>query len=454
MSGAGRGARGGRDHAVLGERDRTVLGERYRAVRGLTVKICRPLAVEDHVVQSMPDVSPTKWHLAHTSWFFETFVLEPGLPGYRSPDPLYRSLFNSYYVAVGPRWFRPERGLLSRPTVEQVYAYRKHVNDHMARFLETADEATLTRMAPVVELGLHHCQQHQELILTDGKHVLSRNPLSPVYRERRHEPGTVTPLGWKPFAEGLYEIGHEGPDFAFDNEGPRHRVFLEGFRIADRLVTNGEYLGFMKDGGYARPELWLSDGWATRVREDWRAPLYWTSDGDGWKEFTLSGLRDVDPAEPVCHVSHYEADAYARWTGARLPTEAEWEVAAADAAADEPTMGGFLESERFHPAPADLRHPAPTKRPHPAPADRHPGLRQLYGEVWQWTQSAYLPYPGYQPPEGALGEYNGKFMSGQMVLRGASCATPASHARRTYRNFFPPQARWQFLGIRLAADAR
>jgi ergothioneine biosynthesis protein EgtB len=413
---------------------RESLRERYRAVRGATERLCEPLAVEDQVVQSMPDVSPTKWHLAHTSWFFETFVLEPGLPGYRSPNPLYRSLFNSYYVAVGPMWFRPARGLLSRPTVAEIHAYRRHVDEHLDRFLATADEVTFNRMAPRVELGLHHCQQHQELILTDLKHVLSRSPLYPVYRDRRQEPGEISPLGWKPFAEGLYEIGHEGPGFAFDNEGPRHRVFLEGFRIADRLVTNGEFRKFMEDDGYARPDLWLSDGWAVRAAEDWQAPLYWTLEDGGWREFTLSGLRDLDPVEPVCHVSHSEADAYARWAGARLPTEAEWEVAAAD----EPTAGGFLESGRFHPAPADLR----------------PGLRQLYGEAWQWTQSAYLPYPGYRPPEGALGEYNGKFMSGQMVLRGASCATPASHARPTYRNFFPPAARWQFLGIRLAADAR
>jgi ergothioneine biosynthesis protein EgtB len=408
---------------------RADLLERYRSIRRTTEALCEPLAVEDYVIQSMPDASPAKWHLAHTSWFFETFVLEPGLPGYRSLDPRYRTLFNSYYYTVGPMHLRPERGLLSRPTVAQIYEYRRHVDQHMERFLETG--ALLEQLAPVVTLGLNHCQQHQELLLTDLKHAFWKNPLFPVYRNGEEKAGEGVPLRWIPFSEGVRSVGHDGDGFAFDNEGPRHRVFLEAFRLGHRLVTNEEYLAFMKDGGYERPEFWLSDGWAARMQEKWDAPLYWFSKQGAWKQFTLAGVRDVQGTEPVCHVSYYEADAYARWAGARLPTEAEWEVAAEDA----PVSGGFLESGRLHPGPATEER----------------SLTQLFGEAWQWTQSAYSAYPGYRPLEGALGEYNGKFMSGQMVLRGASCATPRSHARPTYRNFFPPSMRWQFVGIRLAS---
>jgi ergothioneine biosynthesis protein EgtB len=382
----------------------------------------------------MPDVSPTKWHLAHTSWFFETFVLIPTLPHYSPFHPMYGYLFNSYYNAVGERHARPQRGLLTRPTVEEIYQYRAHVDEHMQALLLNGDEARLAAVADVIELGLHHEQQHEELLLTDLKHVLSCNPLRPAYRELPSSPaGTSGPLGWQAYPGGIAWLGHDGAGFAFDNELPRHRVFLEPFRLGTRLVTNGEYLAFMADGGYTRPELWLSDGWNTVNAQDWQAPLYWEQRDGNWHEFTLGGLRPVAPNAPVCHVSYYEADAYARWAGARLPTEVEWEVAAA---ALRPA-GNFVESEAFHPVPAP-------------PGD---GLRQMYGDVWEWTASAYSPYPGFRPTAGALGEYNGKFMCSQLVLRGGSCATPLSHIRASYRNFFPPDARWQFSGIRLANDA-
>jgi ergothioneine biosynthesis protein EgtB len=374
----------------------------------------------------MPDVSPTKWHLAHTTWFFETFLLRPRLAGYRVFDEAWDFLFNSYYEAVGPRHPRAERGLISRPGAEEVRAYRAHVDAAMARLLEAGG----AEVEALTELGLNHEQQHQELLLMDIRHVLSRNPLQPAYAPGEQAKAKTTALGWVGFEEGLYEIGHAGPGFAFDNEGPRHRVFLEAFRIADRLVTCGEYLGFIEDGGYARPELWLSDGWATVKAEAWEAPLYWRRIDGGWSVFTLHGPQPIQPAEPVCNLSHYEADAYARWAGKRLPTEAEWEVAAA--AAPSADAGQAL---------------------HPRPAGPGPGLRQMAGELWQWTSSAYLPYPRYRPAAGAIGEYNGKFMSGQMVLRGGACITPEGHARISYRNFFPPAARWAFSGLRLADDA-
>jgi ergothioneine biosynthesis protein EgtB len=383
----------------------------------------------------MPDVSPTKWHLAHTSWFFETFVLAPFAPSYTSPDPRYAFLFNSYYVQAGERHCRAQRGLVTRPTVDEVFAYRAHVDEHILSLIERigadADHPALL----VIELGLHHEQQHQELLLTDVKHVFWMNPLRPAYAPRAPEllPSTP-PLHWHPVPEGVYRVGHEGDGFAFDNEGPPHRVFLESFRLASRLVTSGEYLDFVEDGGYRRPELWLSAGWAAVQERKWEAPFYWERGADsGWTEFTLAGMRPLDLGEPVCHVSYYEADAFARWAGYRLPTEAEWEVAARGA----PVNGTFVEARRFHPAPAsdDVQSAAP---------------HQVYGDVWQWTQSPYVAYPGYVPPAGAIGEYNGKWMSDQWVLRGASCATPRSHARVTYRNFFPSDARWQFTGIRLA----
>jgi ergothioneine biosynthesis protein EgtB len=408
------------------------LSWRYREVRRATESLAASLSPEDCQLQSMPDASPVKWHLAHTTWFFETFVLESGAPGYRPFHPQFRVLFNSYYNTVGDQYPRPERGLLSRPSLEEVFAYRAHVDERMQTLLNRELRAE-DPAASVIELGLHHEQQHQELILTDVKHGLSCNPLRPAYRDVvSPAAGTAGALRWNNFAAGVYEIGHNGDGFAFDNEGPRHRVALNAFEIASRPVTNAEYVEFIDDGGYRRPELWLSDAWATVQQRRWQAPLYWQPGEHGWDVFTLTGLRAVAPAEPVCHVSLYEADAFARWRGCRLPSEAEWEVAAAP----EPVVGNFVEQGVFHPAAA-------------AGAG---GLEQIYGDVWEWTQSAYGPYPGYRAVAGALGEYNGKFMCNQMVLRGGSCATPASHMRATYRNFFYPDSRWQFSGIRLARD--
>ncbi|MBI1354929.1 MAG: ergothioneine biosynthesis protein EgtB [Acidobacteria bacterium] len=396
--------------------------------------LCEPLATEDYVVQTMPDVSPPKWHLAHTSWFFETFLLKPNLPGYRELDPLYNYLFNSYYEAVGERHPRPQRGLLSRPTVAEVFAYRRHVDEAMGELFARADEALQWELAALIELGLHHEQQHQELLVTDFKHILAMNPLHPAYRERAPEPPVdAPPLGWKEIDGGVREIGFEGAGFCFDNELPRHATLLRPFRLADRLLTNGEYLEFVEDGGYRTARHWLSLGWSAVLEQRWEAPLYWRKLDDGWRQITLAGLQPLDPAEPVCHVSYFEAEAYAAWAGKRLPTEAEWETAAEGA----PVAGNLLDPARLHPIP--LQH-------------RRPGLHQMYGDVWEWTASSYTAYPGYRAPEGAIGEYNGKFMCNQYVLRGGSAATPADHIRPTYRNFFPPDARWQFSGIRLAED--
>jgi ergothioneine biosynthesis protein EgtB len=409
------------------------LAAAYKEVRCLTEGLCRPLAVDDYGVQSMPDASPPKWHLAHTTWFFETFVLAPACPDYRPFHPRFGYLFNSYYNALGDRLPRPHRGLLSRPTVEEVFRYRHHVDEHVRRLLRGRHPVT-AELHSLLTLGLHHEQQHQELLLTDLLHAFGSNPLRPAYRERAPErPAPAVPQRWADFPGGLRWIGHEGDDFAYDNERPRHRVFVEPFLLASRLVTCGEYRAFLEDGGYRRPELWLSDGWDVRRARGWEAPLYWERQGEAWWHLTLNGLQAVEDAAPVCHVSYYEADAYARWAGARLPTEAEWETAAQDC----PLEGGFLDSDRLHPAALS----AP-------PASELPA--QMFGDVWQWTGSPYVPYPGYQPPAGALGEYNGKFMANQMVLRGGSCATPLTHFRRSYRNFFPPDARWQFTGIRLA----
>jgi ergothioneine biosynthesis protein EgtB len=417
--------------------ERQHLLERYQQVRDFSKTLCAPLATEDYVVQSMPDCSPTKWHLAHVSWFFETFLLKPFAPDYASPNPGYAYLFNSYYNAVGDRYPRPQRGHISRPTVEETYRYRAHVDEHVLDLLECADKPDLSRISPIVTLGLNHEQQHQELIVTDLKNMLSRNPLHPVYAERPATPPVeIASSGWVTFPEGIYWIGHAGNDFAFDNEEPRHREFVPSFHLASRLVTNADYLAFMRDGGYARPDLWLSLGWATVQQEGWRAPLYWEERDGQWWQFTLSGLRSVDPAEPVTHISYFEADAYARWAGGRLPTEAEWEVASESVQLD----GNFVERGSFHPAPLHVQSPDGV-------------LSQMFGDVWQWTQSSYSPYPGFRTAPGALGEYNGKFMCNQYVLRGGSCATPRSHIRRTYRNFFPPEARWQFSGVRVARDA-
>jgi ergothioneine biosynthesis protein EgtB len=418
---------------------RQTLIRRYQQVRRFTEALCQPLVTEDYVIQAMPDVSPTKWHLAHTSWFFETFVLASAIPDYRSPQPRYAYLFNSYYIAAGARHCRPQRGLLSRPTVEEVYQYRAYVDQRMVDVLEELAGEELDPWSPVVELGIHHEQQHQELILTDLKYNFAINPLRPAYAESdtQHHRQAITALQWVSFPEGLHLIGHDGQGFAYDNESPRHRSFAEPFQLASRLVTNGEYLAFMADGGYARPELWLSMGWDTVQREGWQAPLYWEERDGTWWMMTLAGMQPVQEAEPVCHVSYYEADAFARWAEARLPTEVEWEIAAQPL----PIRGNFVEQHLFHPTPA-------------GPTDTDGGLTQMFGDVWEWTQSHYSPYPGYTPAPGALGEYNGKFMANQFVLRGGSCATSVSHIRPTYRNFFPADARWQFMGIRLARTVK
>jgi ergothioneine biosynthesis protein EgtB len=403
----------------------------YGEIRRATEALCSGLSAEDCALQSMPDASPVKWHLAHTSWFFETFVLAPGLPGYWLFHPRFKVLFNSYYVGVGERHPRPERGLLSRPSLDEIRAYRTHVDASVARWAQSPriDDAALR----VFELGLHHEQQHQELIVTDLKHLLSKNPLRPAYvPAQAMVPAEPGPAEWIAFPAGVHEIGHVGAGFCFDNEQPRHRVYLDDFALASRPVTNREYLAFVDDGGYRRPELWLSDGWDTCVAQRWTAPLYWERiDGD-WQVFTVSGMQPLALDRPVCHVSYYEADAFARWAGRRLPTEAEWETAAAAA----PLLGNFAEARRYEPAAALAAR----------------GLQQMFGDVWEWTASAYLGYPGYRPAAGAVGEYNGKFMVNQFVLRGGSCATPQSHIRASYRNFFPPAARWQFSGIRLARE--
>ena len=412
---------------------RADLLERYSEVRATTVRLAEPLSPEDCVVQSMPDASPVKWHLAHTSWFFETFVLEDGPPGYRLFHPRFRVLFNSYYNSVGPQHARPNRGLLSRPSLDEVLDYRRSVDRHVQESFARGgiDDTAADR----IELGLHHEQQHQELLLTDVKHMLAQNPLEPAYQERApavtRDPGSVR---WQRHPGGVISIGHEGRSFSFDNERPRHRFLLEPFALASRLVTSGEFIEFIRDGGYRRPDLWLSDGWDAVRSGGWTAPLYWRWEDDRWRTTTLCGARDVRREEPVCHVSLYEADAFARWALARLPSEAEWEALAAGA----PVEGNLLDSGELH--------PVPLAEPHAG------GLAQLFGDVWEWTSSAYAAYPGYRPPAGALGEYNAKFMNNQTVLRGGSCATPRSHVRATYRNFFPPHARWQFSGLRLARD--
>ncbi len=419
---------------AAGERRASGQAARYRAVRRATERLASPLGAEDCQVQSMPEASPVKWHLAHTTWFFETFVLIPHAAGYEPFHPSFGYLFNSYYNAVGDRLPRPRRGLMTRPSLEETYAYRAAVDRAMVSYVDEAGESLPDDVVNVITLGINHEQQHQELILTDIKHALSLNPLRPAYRDDLTTPGggDAPPRSWVTFTGGLHRIGHDGEGFAFDNEGPRHRVHLEPFRLASRAATVGEYLAFIDDDGYSRPEFWLSDGWAVVQAQRWEAPLYWERvDGARWS-FTLGGLRRLDEAEPICHVSYYEADAFARWSGVRLPTEAEWEVAACEAT----VAGNFLDEDDLH--------------PRPAPAGG--GLVQPFGDVWEWTQSPYTPYPGSRPAAGALGEYNAKFMCNQLVLRGGSCATPASHIRATYRNFFPPEARWQFSGIRLASD--
>ena len=407
---------------------------RYAAVRALTETLAAPLSPEDQCVQSMPDASPTKWHLAHTTWFFETLVLMPNAPDYEPYDRQFQYLFNSYYEALGARHPRPQRGLITRPVLDEVYKYRRHVDAAMARLFERTPGAQRAAFEGIAELGLHHEQQHQELILTDIKHLFSCNKLLPRYTLASPVPvKSAPPLGWADFAGGIVPIGHAKEDFAFDNEGPRHLVLLGPYRLASRLITCGEYLAFMEDGGYRRPEFWLSDGWGIVQAEGLEAPLYWSNEAGDWQVFTLGGVQALKRDEPVVHVSFYEAAAYAAWAGKRLPTEFEWEAAAIA----QPVEGNFLD-------PAQL---------HPRPAAASETIAQLYGDAWEWTRSSYDPYPRYRPHEGAVAEYNGKFMCGQMVLRGGSCATPAGHIRPTYRNFFPPSARWQFSGIRLAEDS-
>ena len=416
----------------LKDRSPEPLACRYSRIRETSLAICKPLEVEDYVVQSMPDASPAKWHLAHTSWFFEQFLLKPMLPQYAPFRAGFEFLFNSYYQAVGPMHQRPERGLLTRPTVKEVFAYRQHVDEGMLKLLDLRGEDN-GQLNPLVKLGLNHEQQHQELMLTDIKHLFSRNPLLPAYTTKpapASEVRTSAPLQFCEFEGGVREIGATGKHFCFDNETPRHRTLVEPYALGDRLVTNGEYLEFVRDGGYRRAEFWLSDGWSTVNQEGWTHPFYWTPTLDA--EFTLRGLQALDEHAPVCHLSYYEADAFARWAKARLPTEAEWELAAESL----PVRGNLLRTEALR----------------PLPAGDQPGMKQMFGDVWEWTASPYVAYPGYRPVAGALGEYNGKFMCNQLVLRGGSCATPADHVRATYRNFFYAQARWQFMGVRLARD--
>ena len=400
--------------------------------RRLSLELAEPLTPEDMTVQPMDDASPTKWHLAHVTWFFEQFILKEHLVGYEAFDDTFNYCFNSYYESQGPRQPRPRRGMLTRPSSERVFAYRAHVDDALTRLGANGFTPEVARM---IEIGINHEQQHQELLLTDILALFAANPLRPAYRTRRPRPAVDAPdaVDWIEFAGGIGKVGHDGNGFAWDNEAPRHETLMRPFRLANRLVTNAEWLEFMADGGYRTPSLWLADGWNTVNREGWRAPLYWEERDGQWLGMSLEGLQPVDRPAPVDHVSYYEADAFARWAGKRLPTEFEWEVAAEGLA----LTGNSLATRAFRPLPAETRTS---------------GLQQMFGDVWEWTQSAYLPYPGYRPPAGALGEYNGKFMVSQQVLRGGSCATPEGHTRATYRNFFYPHQRWQFVGLRLASE--
>lgn len=408
----------------------------YQNVRQLSEQLCEPLEIEDYVLQTTAEASPTKWHLAHVSWFFETFILSEFKPHYQAFHARYRYLFNSYYEQVsGGIYPRPQRGLLSRPTVAEVFRYRAWVDEHMQALLNMASEAHWAEIVRRLLIGINHEQQHQELLLTDIKYNLGFNPLRPAYRDDLPTSAlsSPVPLQWLEFAGGLQDIGFAGEGFAYDNESPRHQQFLYPYRLASRLVSNAEYLEFMQDGGYQNPALWLADGWKIVRDNGWQAPLYWEQQDNEWWLYTLGGLRPFNPAEPVCHISYYEADAFATWAGKRLPTEAEWEMAAS-----QPVICGNLREQG---------------RLHPAPAQDAAGLQQMYGDLWEWTQSAYQPYPGYRAVAGALGEYNGKFMCNQQVMRGGSCVTPADHLRVTYRNFFYAHERWQFKGLRLAEAA-
>lgn len=412
----------GRDH----------LKQKFKRVRSFTEKLTEPLEIEDFIVQVVTHASPVKWHLAHTSWFFEAFLLEKATDDYETLHPQYSYLFNSYYLQTGEPHCRDKRGNLSRPTVQEVFEYRTYVNDQVLAFIESSPDEVFRKWAEVIEIGLNHEQQHQELLITDLKYMFAQNPLYPVYTGRKQpeapEPGK---LQWSKFEEGVYEVGHAGGDFGYDNEFPKHKTYIQNFELANRLVTNREYLEFINDGGYSESKWWLDEGFATVEKENWKAPLYWIQKDDEWYHFTLNGIRKIDMNEPATHVSYFEADAYTRWAGVRLPTEQEWEVASNGLE----IAGNFVENEYFHPTAAD---------------PEAEGLQQMFGNVWEWTQSSYSPYPGYKPLPGALGEYNGKFMCNQYVLRGGSCATSESHIRKTYRNFFHPHEQWQFMGIRLA----
>ena len=389
--------------------DRARWIETFRRVRHETERRAAPLSAEDQAIQSMPDASPTKWHRAHTTWFFETFLIQPNNPDYKVFDARFAFLFNSYYVAAGPRHARPKRGLITRPSAAEVAAYRAHVDAAVEALIAEAGAAALPEILRILEIGLNHEEQHQELLITDILHAFAQNPTAPAYDPDWQPPKPTAKDGFVELPEGIHTIGHQTDGYCFDNEGPSHRVLVGPVRIARALVTNGEWLEFIRDGGYANPALWLSDGWAAVQNEGWQAPGHWQDHDGEWRQLTLAGLKSIDPAAPVMHVSYYEADAFARWAGKHLPTEQEWEVAA---------RGGHLSD--------------------------------AYGIVWQWTRSSYSPYPGFAACDGALGEYNGKFMINQMVLRGSSLATPDGHTRVTYRNFFYPPARWQFTGLRLA----
>lgn len=408
----------------------TSISDNFTSIRADSDDLCLPLEIEDYGIQTMPDVSPPKWHLAHTSWFFETFLLKPFCKNYKSYDPVFAHLFNSYYEQAGTFHTRPERGLLSRPTVKEVYQYRHYINQHMLTLMNDALHTERSEILRRTEIGLHHEQQHQELMLTDIKNIFAYNPLKPIYKELpKLEKTNSTELYWYEQPAGIYELGKTGKGFAYDNEYPRHKVYLEPFHIASRLTTNREYLEFVEAGGYKNPAYWLSDGWKATQTQQWSKPLYWENINNDWYEMTLAGRRPLDLDAPVSHVSFYEANAYANWREVRLPTEMEWEVVANDLE----MKGNFRDQGFLQPIAA-----------------KNSSLTQFYGDVWEWTQSSYAPYPGYRAAKGALGEYNGKFMSSQMVLRGGSCVTPQNHIRPSYRNFFYPGDRWQFSGIRLA----
>jgi ergothioneine biosynthesis protein EgtB len=419
---------------------RSELFKYFISVRKLSEKICQPLEIEDHVVQPITDVSPPKWHLGHTTWFFEIFLLEKFIKGYTHYHPLYNYLLNSYYRNVGDRWERQERGNLSRPTVAEINAYRAAITNTLCELIETISEEKWKEFSQLVILGCNHEQQHQELLLTDIKYILATNPQYPIYQT---SPTEITDIEipeskFIPFDGGVFEIGYRGDGFCYDNELEVHKVYINNYYIQNRLVTNSEYLEFIEDGGYQEFRHWLSDGWDTIETRGWNAPLFWKNIDDEWFEFTLNGLKKLNPHTPVCHVSYYEADAFARWANKRLPTEAEWEVAA-KLSESFPLEGNFIDEENYHPMPLAMKR-----------LKDNSTLYQMFGEVWEWTGSSYLPYPGFKAVEGALGEYNGKFMIDQMVSRGGSCATSRNHIRLTYRNFFQPDKRWQFMGIRLA----